>query len=139
MGLVWIFLLSHPFSPSLWETARYRLKYCLKGPLNQKQQATNRNSLQPAQSMGPFHPPPPKKNIQNLHTPMQCFFSRYDTSDPYFTFHLKHQHLPIMCGALLDHTRTVNLTEHINLKKKTTTRGVVNEFYYFQNFESGKK
>ena len=26
-----------PLSPSLWETARYRLKYCLKGPLNQKQ------------------------------------------------------------------------------------------------------
>ena len=25
-------------SPSLWETARYRLKYCLKGPLNPKQQ-----------------------------------------------------------------------------------------------------
>ena len=24
-------------SPSLWETARYRLKYCLKGPLNTKQ------------------------------------------------------------------------------------------------------
>ena len=24
-------------SPSLWETARYRLKYCLKGPLNPKQ------------------------------------------------------------------------------------------------------
>ena len=23
-----------PLSPSLWETARYRLKYCLKGPLN---------------------------------------------------------------------------------------------------------
>ena len=23
-------------SPSLWETARYRLKYCLKGPLNSK-------------------------------------------------------------------------------------------------------
>ena len=22
-----------PLSPSLWETARYRLKYCLKGPL----------------------------------------------------------------------------------------------------------
>ena len=30
-----------PFSPSLWETARYRLKYCLKGPLNPKQ-PTNR-------------------------------------------------------------------------------------------------
>ena len=26
-----------PVSPSLWETARYRLKYCLKGPLNPKQ------------------------------------------------------------------------------------------------------
>ena len=24
-------------SPSLWETALYRLKYCLKGPLNPKQ------------------------------------------------------------------------------------------------------
>ena len=33
------FILIHPFcplSPSLWETARYRLKYCLKGPLNPK-------------------------------------------------------------------------------------------------------
>ena len=27
-----------PFSPSLWEMARYRLKYCLKGPLNPIQQ-----------------------------------------------------------------------------------------------------
>ena len=25
-----------PLSPSLWETARYRLKYCLKGSLNPK-------------------------------------------------------------------------------------------------------
>ena len=35
-----IFTLIYPFSPlspSLWETARYRLKYCLKGPFNQKQ------------------------------------------------------------------------------------------------------
>ena len=35
-----IFTLLYPFSslsPSLWETARYRLKYCLKGPLNPKQ------------------------------------------------------------------------------------------------------
>ena len=30
-------------SPSLWETARYRLKYCLKGPLNPKQ-LTNQSS-----------------------------------------------------------------------------------------------
>ena len=34
-----IFTLIYPFfplSPSLWETARYRLKYCLKRPLNPK-------------------------------------------------------------------------------------------------------
>ena len=34
-----IFTLLYPFSPlspSLWETARYRLKYCLKGPLKPK-------------------------------------------------------------------------------------------------------
>ena len=31
-----IYLFS-PLSPSLWETVRYRLKYCLKGPLNPKQ------------------------------------------------------------------------------------------------------
>ena len=40
-GVVWTFLLSSmlfsPLSTSLWETARYRLKYCLKGPLNPKQ------------------------------------------------------------------------------------------------------
>ena len=43
VGVVWTFLLSSdlsPLSPSLWETARYRLKYCLKGPLNQKQMYT---------------------------------------------------------------------------------------------------
>ena len=35
-----IFTLIYPFSSrslSLWEAARYRLKYCLKGPLNPKQ------------------------------------------------------------------------------------------------------
>ena len=32
-GCLDIFTLIYP-SPSLWETARYRLKYCLKGPLN---------------------------------------------------------------------------------------------------------
>ena len=26
-----------PLSPSLWEAVRYRLKYCLKGPLNTNQ------------------------------------------------------------------------------------------------------
>ena len=39
-GLFGHFSLVYPFSPlspSLWETARYRLKYCLKGPLNPNQ------------------------------------------------------------------------------------------------------
>ena len=48
-GCLDIFILSYPFfplSPSLWETARYRLKYCLKGPLNPKQPT---NQLKPKQ------------------------------------------------------------------------------------------
>ena len=39
-GCLDIFTLDYPFSPlppSLWDSARYRLKYCLKGPLNPKQ------------------------------------------------------------------------------------------------------
>ena len=44
-----IFTLIYPFSflsPSLWETARYRLKYCLKGPLSPKQ-PTNQPTFRP--------------------------------------------------------------------------------------------
>ena len=49
-GVVWTFLLSSipaffPLSPSLWETARYRLKYCLKGPLNPNNQPTNQPEI----------------------------------------------------------------------------------------------
>ena len=44
-GCLDIFSLNYHFSflsPSLWETARYRLKYCLKGPLNpEKPNQTN--------------------------------------------------------------------------------------------------
>ena len=39
-GCLDIFSLVYDFSflsPSLWEMARYRLKYCLKGPLSPKQ------------------------------------------------------------------------------------------------------
>ena len=39
-GCLNIFTLIYPFpplSPSLWETAQYRLKYCLKGPLSPSQ------------------------------------------------------------------------------------------------------
>ena len=55
-GCLDIFTLIYPFSPlspSLWETARYRLKYCLKGSLNPKQptnQPTNH-----ARRMGVHH------------------------------------------------------------------------------------
>ena len=46
-GCLDIFTLLYPFStlsPSLWETARYRLKYCLKGPPNPKQSLINQFS-----------------------------------------------------------------------------------------------
>ena len=44
-GLFGHFFLIYHFSllsPSLWETAQYRLKYCLKGPLNPKQPTSQR-------------------------------------------------------------------------------------------------
>ena len=43
-GCLNIFSLVYHFSflsPFLWETARYGLKYCLKGPLSPKQPTTN--------------------------------------------------------------------------------------------------
>ena len=46
-GCLDIFTLTYPFSPlspSLWVTARYRLKYSLKGPLNPKQ-TTNQHPV----------------------------------------------------------------------------------------------
>ena len=46
-GCLDIFTLIYPFLfffPSLWETARYRLKYCLKGLLSPKQ-PTNQPSF----------------------------------------------------------------------------------------------
>ena len=48
-GCLDIFTLIYPFSlfsPSLWETARYRLKYCLKGPLNPQQPTNQPTNLQ---------------------------------------------------------------------------------------------
>ena len=46
-GVVWTFFRSSItsfLSPSLWETARYRLKYCLKGPLSPKQPTNQRSN-----------------------------------------------------------------------------------------------
>ena len=51
-GCLDIFSLIYLFSflsPCLWETARYRLKYCLKGPLNPKQ-PTNRSNYPDVQT-----------------------------------------------------------------------------------------
>ena len=50
-GVVWTFFtllcLFSPLSLSLWETARYRLKYCLKGPLNPVQPTNQIHCIQP--------------------------------------------------------------------------------------------
>ena len=48
-GCLDIFTLIYPFfppSPSLWERARYRVKYCLKGSLNPKQPTNQANAQQ---------------------------------------------------------------------------------------------
>ena len=37
LDILTLLYLFYSLSPSLWQTARYRLKYCLKGPLNPKQ------------------------------------------------------------------------------------------------------
>ena len=55
-GCLDIFTLIYPFSPlspSLWETARYRLKYCLKGPLNPQQPTNQPACRQPETSISP--------------------------------------------------------------------------------------
>ena len=47
-GCLDIFSLKYLYSflsPSLWQTARYRLKYCLKGPLNPKQPTNHQNKI----------------------------------------------------------------------------------------------
>ena len=46
-GCLDIYSLIYPISilsPCLWETARYRLKYCLKGPLSPKQPTNHQRS-----------------------------------------------------------------------------------------------
>ena len=52
-GCLDIFTLIYPFSslsPSLWETTRYRLKYCLKGSLSPK--TTNQHTCHSSALMG---------------------------------------------------------------------------------------
>ena len=55
-GCLDIFSLVYQFSllsPSLWETARYRLKYCLKGPLSPKQPTNQPPPAPTASAVGP--------------------------------------------------------------------------------------
>ena len=70
-GCLDIFTLLYHFyflSPFLLETARYRLKYCLKGPLNQKQQ-TNQSLWETARYRlkyclkGPLSPKQPTNHL----------------------------------------------------------------------------
>ena len=64
-GCLDIFTLVYPFfplSPSLWKTARYRLKYCLKGPLNPKPTNRKRKKNTPKTNQ----PTKKKKKIHNL-------------------------------------------------------------------------
>ena len=83
-GCLDIFTLIYPFfplSPSLWETARYRLKYCLKGPLSPKQPT---NQLLPA-----------------TYTTQQL-----NSADPYKTGHQRD-----ILGAILMLTQSANNIE----------------------------
>ena len=48
-----IYLFS-PLSPSFWETARYRLKYCIKGLLNPKQ-PTNQLMIEETKKTTPIN------------------------------------------------------------------------------------
>ena len=69
-GCLDIFTLIYPFfplSPSLWETARYRLKYCLKGPLYPKQ-STNHHIRSSIVFKLPLH---------QIHQSSQCNCARY--------------------------------------------------------------
>ena len=71
-GCLDIFTLIYPFfplSPSLWETARYRQKYCLKGPLNPKNQPTNQCLISASFLILSFmleETMPPKAHIQSI-------------------------------------------------------------------------
>ena len=58
-GVVWTFFLLSIFFLfflPLWETARYRLKYCLKGSLNPKQPTRRAVLIKVIQKVVPPHP-----------------------------------------------------------------------------------
>ena len=84
-GCLDIFILLYPFSPlspSLWETARYRLKYCLKGPLNPK--PTNQPNLRSA------------KRLASEYTMYTCTIS--NCSFPGFIKSVRKRYVPDCAG-----------------------------------------
>ena len=100
-GCLDIFSLIHDFSflsPSLWETTRYRLKYCLKGPLSPKQPTNiilNRDeheksfiTSEPGMDTIKSHIPPSKPKGKEAHSQIhnhsqkKCTVNRMNSSFP---------------------------------------------------------
>ena len=79
-GCLDIFTLIYHFSflsPSLWETARYRLKYCLKGPLSPKQ-PTNQPTEEITSSLDCLKVKPVLlSGGVNSHKPCDCVLSLF--------------------------------------------------------------
>ena len=77
-GCLDIFSLVYHFpflTPSLWETARYRLKYCLKGPLSPNQPTNQPHLLQAQQALALLYP--------NCRTPRHWKFTQdHRTTQP---------------------------------------------------------
>ena len=65
-----------PLSPALWETAQYRLQYCLQGPLNTRQPTNQPTTLRITYSskFGPF--PKQTTNFQFLLHDERALFDR---------------------------------------------------------------
>ena len=86
VGVVWTFFLSSiislSFSLSLWETSRYRLKYCLKGPLSPKQPT---NQLYLRKCMGGVSYPIAQKSFKNDQV-CQNKFQLHQNSDAYLEY-----------------------------------------------------
>ena len=80
-GCLDIFTLIYPFfplSPSLWETARYRLGYCLKGPLNPKQTTNQPTTGQISMCTDSF-------------SVINCLLSPYKTNPFFVVFMPRHK------------------------------------------------
>ena len=96
MGVVWTFFLSsisYLFFLPLWETARYRLKYCLKGPLNPKQPTSQRFGPHISWLVGCFGLNGPLIIVQrtekigkskNVLTTPTCTYCKCNRSLPYY-------------------------------------------------------